>query len=130
MYYYHQKHGFYVMMLQELCELGQFIYVVMFITYFRHCINYSALFGEDLNLRNQTKIGLSDVIYSTDQCVQSFGGLTWISLLLATLFWMFRLLKFLYHFIQYWDIKMFFNTALKIDDVKKKNHKLTKFIHT
>lgn len=44
MYNYHQKHGFYVMMLQEILELGQFVFVVLFVTYLIHCINYPVLF--------------------------------------------------------------------------------------
>lgn len=45
MYNYHQKHGFAVMMLQEVFELGQFIFVVGFVTFLFHCVNYPVLFG-------------------------------------------------------------------------------------
>lgn len=38
-------------------------------------------------------------------------------LVLASLFWFFRLIKVAYHAVQYWDIKKFYNTALKIADV-------------
>lgn len=45
MYHYHQKHGFACMILQEVLELGQFIFVVAFSTFLFHCIDYSVLFG-------------------------------------------------------------------------------------
>lgn len=44
MYHYHQKHGFACMMLQEIFELGQFIFVVAFSTFLFHCVDYSVLF--------------------------------------------------------------------------------------
>lgn len=63
------------------------------------------------------KVTLDDVICSTGECLATFSGFTWFSLMLSALFWAFRLIKVLYHIVQYWDIKKFFNTALKIDDV-------------
>ena len=44
MYHYHQKHGFACMMLQEIFELGQFIFVVTFSTFLFHCVDYAVLF--------------------------------------------------------------------------------------
>lgn len=44
MYHYHQKHGFACMMLQEVFELAQFIFVVAFSTFLFHCVDYSVLF--------------------------------------------------------------------------------------
>lgn len=44
MYHYHQKHGFVCMMLQEVLELGQFIFVVTFSTFLFHCVDYNVLF--------------------------------------------------------------------------------------
>lgn len=44
LYCYHQKHGFYVMMLQKVFELFQFMFVVVLITYMINCIDYSILF--------------------------------------------------------------------------------------
>lgn len=41
---------------------------------------------------------------------------TWICILVAAVFWMLRFVIFLYHLTQFWDMKQFFNTELKIDD--------------
>ena len=44
MYDYHQKHGFTVMMLQEVLELLQFIFIVFFTVLMAECVNYDVLF--------------------------------------------------------------------------------------
>lgn len=43
--------------------------------------------------------------------------MSWIILSIAMLFWQFRTIKVIYHALQYYDIKKFYNSALKIDDV-------------
>ncbi|XP_058822812.1 autophagy-related protein 9A [Topomyia yanbarensis] len=113
-YCYHQKHGFYVMMLQKVFELFQFMFVVLLITYMINCIDYGVLFN-DKNI-NHTKVTLSDAMQTPAECAPNLGAIDWLVLMLAGLFWTFRLFKFFYHFVQFWDIKLFFNTALKIDD--------------
>uniref|UniRef100_A0A6B2EAH5 Autophagy-related protein 9 n=1 Tax=Phlebotomus kandelakii TaxID=1109342 RepID=A0A6B2EAH5_9DIPT len=115
MYCYHQKHGFWVMMLQEVFELLQFIFVVTFTSYLMHCVNYQALFREGEYV-NATKITIPEVLIGNSQCIGTFGAWTWTALTLSALFWFFRLIKVLYHFIQFYDIKLFFNSALKIED--------------
>lgn len=44
MYNYHQKHGFSVMMLQEMFGLLQFPFVIFLIIGLTHCVNYPLLF--------------------------------------------------------------------------------------
>lgn len=53
------------------------------------------------------------------ECAANLGAFQWMALVLAGLFWTFRLFKFFYQFFQFWDIKMFYNTALKIEDVSR-----------
>ncbi|CAK9827119.1 Autophagy-related protein 9A [Anthophora retusa] len=116
MYHYHQKHGFACMMLQEMLELGQFVFVVTFSTFLFHCIDYSVLFKNNVTNSTSHKTSISDAILSTCECSASMGWVTWICILVAAIFWILRLVKVLYHFTQFWDIKLFFNTALKIED--------------
>lgn len=116
MYHYHQKHGFACMILQEALELGQFIFVVTFSTFLFHCIDYSVLFKNKETNSTSHKTSISDVILSTSECVASMGLVTWICILVAAIFWILRLVKVLYHCTQFWDIKLFFNTALNIKD--------------
>jgi autophagy-related protein 9 len=63
------------------------------------------------------KISLSDAVLPTHECVASLGALTWVCILVAVIFWILRAIKVMYHLFQFWDIKQFFNAALKIDDV-------------
>ncbi|XP_043262853.1 autophagy-related protein 9A [Colletes gigas] len=116
MYHYHQKHGFLCMMLQEMLELGQFIFVVTFSTFLFHCIDYSVLFKNKVTNSTSHKTSISDAILSTSECTASMNVITWTCILVAAIFWILRLVKVLYHLTQFWDIKQFFNTALKIDD--------------
>lgn len=44
MYHYHQKHGFACMMLQEILELFQFVFVVVFSSFLLNCVDYPILF--------------------------------------------------------------------------------------
>lgn len=59
---------------------------------------------------------MSDAILSSNEILSSMGLITWICILIAAIFWILRAVKVLYHLTQFWDIKMFFNIALKIDD--------------
>nr|CAD7437471.1 unnamed protein product [Timema bartmani] len=116
MYHYHQKHGFTCMMLQEALELLQFIFVVVFSTFLLHCVDYSILFrNSPINTSNH-KISLSDAVLPPHECVASLGTVTWLCILVAVIFWFLRAIKVMYHLFQFWDIKIFFNTALKIND--------------
>lgn len=72
-------------------------------------------FYRDVQL-NSTKVKLHDAVYPL-QSMQPISGWSWFVISLAILFWIFRLFKVITHAIQYWDIKKFYNTALKIMDV-------------
>ncbi|KAG8236438.1 hypothetical protein J437_LFUL016965 [Ladona fulva] len=129
MYHYHQKHGFVCMMLQEILELLQFIFIVVFTTFLMHCVDYQVLFrnekpggkkgGDDSGSGN--KVSLADAVIPAGECLANLDGVTWICILVAFIFWVLRAIKVLYHLFQFWEIKSFFNTALKIDDVDLDN---------
>lgn len=116
MYHYHQKHGFVIIVLDEIFQLIQFAFVIWLITFTVHCINHEILFGNELPADNHTKISIADVVIPMDKCVDKFGGLTVLVLFIASIYLLIRSVKVLYHLCQYWDIKKFYNTALHIDD--------------
>lgn len=66
---------------------------------------------------NNTRFTIEDTVLSYGQCVSAVPLFGWVVIFLSTLFWIFRLIRFFYHAVQYYDIKKFFNSALKIDDV-------------
>ena len=114
-YDYHQKHGFTVMMLQETLELIQFIFVVFFTVFMAECIDYPLLFKDNLPTGyTGGKITISELIIPV-----SFGDMrffTQMFVLISVLFWLTRLIVVIYHVFQFWDIKCFYNSALKIPD--------------
>jgi len=72
------------------------------------------------NVNNSTahqKVSLSDAVIPTKKCIANLDALTWVCILVAVIFWILRAVKVMYHLFQFWDIKQFFNTALKINDV-------------
>lgn len=60
---------------------------------------------------------IEEVILPYGECINAITLSGWTVIFLSTLFWIFRLIRFFYHAVQYYDIKKFFNSALKIDDV-------------
>jgi autophagy-related protein 9 len=105
---------------QEIFELLQFGFIILFTLFLFECIDYDVLFHNSDPHRADYKPGnktlISDVI--RDQCVARFSFPTWLCLLLALAFWCTRALATFYHFFQYWDIKSFYNVALRITDAE------------
>ncbi|CAH1368694.1 unnamed protein product [Tenebrio molitor] len=118
-YQYHQRHGFFCMFTQEALEMIQFVFIVFLTAYVFHGIDYPILF-KDVPL-NATKVTLHDVVLPVGQCVSNFTALTWIALIIATLFWILKLIKGVYHLFHFWDIKLFYKYALKIEDSELDN---------
>lgn len=114
-YEYHQKHGFMVMMLQEVLELLQFVFIVSFTVFLAECVDYPMLFKDKLpeDYKGQ-KMTISQVTQWVWLSDMSF--LTQVFILISILFWITRLIVVIYHIFQFWDIKMFYNNVLKISD--------------
>jgi len=115
-YEYHQKHGFKVMMLQEVLELLQFIFVVMFTVFLAECVEYEYLFRDKLvpDHLPGTKLSLHDVTKKVGFYEMHF--LTQVFIMISALFWLTRVIVVFHRVFQFWDIKCFYNSALKIPD--------------
>uniref|UniRef100_H3CSU6 Autophagy-related protein 9 n=1 Tax=Tetraodon nigroviridis TaxID=99883 RepID=H3CSU6_TETNG len=123
-YHFHQKNGFACMMLSEFFELVQFLFVVTFTTFLVNCVDYDVLFanravnhtGPGQNPLDRNKVTLPDAILPTEQCTQSIQENSWIIFLLimAAIFWVYRLVKVFCNFLSYWEIRQFYIKALKI----------------
>ncbi|EZA55900.1 Autophagy-related protein 9A [Ooceraea biroi] len=108
MYRYHQQHGFVCIILQDALELGQFFFVVTFVTFLFNCIDYNKFYD-------------AIMCGSFGECLALISPWYWCLLVVAALFFILQMFKVLYHVSQYWEIKMFFNTALKIADKELDN---------
>ena len=74
-------------------------------------------FREGDNKIDFSKHTISDVLYDSDQCLASFTLFTWAALTLSGVFLVLRTLRVVHYFVQFYDIKLFYNNALKILDV-------------
>ncbi|CAG7829535.1 unnamed protein product [Allacma fusca] len=121
-YYYHQKHGFLCIVLQECFELIQFIFVVGFATFLLECVNYPKLFRNDGTTANNTaKITIPEVIYSTNVCVANFGFPMWLTLVVAFIFWIIRLIRVIRNTFLNLEIRYFYQMALGVQDCELDN---------
>ncbi|KAL7886856.1 hypothetical protein AOLI_G00045770 [Acnodon oligacanthus] len=123
-YHFHQKNGFACMMLSEFFELVQFLFVVTFTTFLFNCVEYDVLFanravnhtGQGLNPLDRNKVTLPDAILPSQQCTERIRSNSWIIFLLimAAIFWIYRLGKVICNVLSYWEIRQFYIKALKI----------------
>ncbi|KAL4646463.1 autophagy-related protein 9A-like [Arapaima gigas] len=123
-YHFHQKNGFACMMLSEFFELVQFLFVVTFTTFLFNCVDYDVLFanralnhtGPSQNPLERNKVTLPDAILPSQQCTRRIQENSWIIFLLimAAIFWLYRLIKVFCNVLSYWEIRQFYIKALKI----------------
>ncbi|KAM9488125.1 autophagy-related protein 9B [Clarias gariepinus] len=123
-YHFHQKNGFSCMMMSEFFELVQFLFVVTFTTFLFNCVEYDVLFanravnhtGPGINPLDRTKVTLPDAILPPEQCAERIQDNSWIIFLLimAAIFWIYRLGKVICNVLSYWEIRQFYIKALKI----------------
>uniref|UniRef100_A0A8C2T4A9 Autophagy-related protein 9 n=1 Tax=Coturnix japonica TaxID=93934 RepID=A0A8C2T4A9_COTJA len=115
------KNGFACMLLSDLFELGQFVFVVAFSAFLLCCVRYDVLFADrPLNRSHvppeRSKVTLPDAVLPAPQCARRIAASGWLVFLLAmaALFWLCRLLKVLRGLFDYWDIRRFYGEALRI----------------
>lgn len=123
-YHFHQKNGFACMMLTEFFELVQLLFVVTFTTFLVNCVDYDVLFANrpvnhtepGHNPLDRNKVTLPDAILHSQQCTQRIQEDSWIIFLLimAAIFWIYRLIKVFCNVLSYWEIRQFYIKALKI----------------
>ncbi|XP_040211350.1 autophagy-related protein 9B [Rana temporaria] len=122
-YHFHQKNGFACMVLSDFFELVQFLFVVTFTTFLFHCVEYDVLFAnKPVNHTHsgtspeRNKVTLTDAILSAQQCALQIQSSGWIIFLLvmAAIFWLYRLVKMFCNLLSYWEIRKFYIRALKI----------------
>ncbi|XP_017511485.1 autophagy-related protein 9A isoform X1 [Manis javanica] len=120
-YNLHQKNGFTCMLIGEVFELMQFLFVVAFTTFLVSCVDYDILFANkmvnhSLHPTEPVKVTLPDAFLPAQVCsarIQENGSLITI-LVVAGVFWVHRLIKFIYNICCYWEIHSFYLHALRI----------------
>ncbi|NXF90461.1 ATG9A protein, partial [Eubucco bourcierii] len=123
------RNGFACMMLADLFELGQFLFVVIFTTFLLCCVDYDVLFANrPLNHSqagtDRAKVTLPDAVLPAPQCAQRIRASGWVifMLVMASVFWLYRLVKVLCSVLGYWEIRSFYIKALNIPSEALCNH--------
>ncbi|XP_063106806.1 autophagy-related protein 9B [Cavia porcellus] len=120
-YNYHQRNGFTCILLEDIFQLGQFLFVIIFTTFLLRCVDYDILFANQPSNSSsprlvQGKVALSDAILPSAQCAERIHAspLLVFLLFLAACYWLFQLLRSLRNLFSYWDIQVFYREALHI----------------
>uniref|UniRef100_A0A8C8DKF6 Autophagy-related protein 9 n=1 Tax=Oryzias sinensis TaxID=183150 RepID=A0A8C8DKF6_9TELE len=116
-YNLHQKNGFTCMLLGELFELVQLLFVVCFTVFLANCVDYDVLFANKfVNHTDSSKVTLPDALIPMDVCSARIrdNGFVIFVLIISGVFWLHRLVKFFYNVCCYWEIRSFYKNALKM----------------
>ncbi|XP_062853790.1 autophagy-related protein 9A [Trichomycterus rosablanca] len=116
-YNLHQKNGFTCMLLGEIFELVQLVFVVTFTVFLANCVDYDILFANKFfNHTDSSKVTLPDAFLPVDVCRSRIRDniLVMFILVISGVFWLHRLVKFIYNVCCYWEIRSFYINALKM----------------
>ncbi|KAJ8255324.1 hypothetical protein GJAV_G00203580 [Gymnothorax javanicus] len=116
-YNLHQKNGFTCMLLGEIFELVQLVFVVAFTVFLANCVDYDILFANKMvNHTDSSKVTLPDAFLPLDVCSARIRNniLVIFVLVISGVFWLHRLIKFIYNICCYWEIRSFYTSALKM----------------
>ncbi|RMB90427.1 hypothetical protein DUI87_33168 [Hirundo rustica rustica] len=121
---FHQRNGFACVLLSDVLELVQFLFVVTFSTFLLCCVDYDVLFAtRPLNhshVPERAKVTLPDAVLPAPQCARRLRGSGWLLflLVLAGAVWLCRLVTALRRLVGYWEIRSFYIRALGIPAVR------------
>nr|XP_030119956.3 autophagy-related protein 9B isoform X2 [Taeniopygia guttata] len=127
-YQFHQRNGFACVLLSDVLELLQFLFVVTFSTFLLCCVDYDVLFAtRPLNhshVPERAKVTLPDAVLPAPQCARRLRGSGWLLflLVLAGAVWLCRLVTALRRLVGYWEIRSFYIRALGIPAEELCNH--------
>uniref|UniRef100_A0A8C1QUQ0 Autophagy-related protein 9 n=1 Tax=Cyprinus carpio TaxID=7962 RepID=A0A8C1QUQ0_CYPCA len=119
-YNLHQKNGFTCMLLGEIFELVQLVFVVAFTVFLANCVDYDILFANKfVNHTDSSKVTLPDAFLPVDVCSARIRDNVFVIfiLIISGVFWLHRLVKFIYNICCYWEIRSFYINALKMSMV-------------
>uniref|UniRef100_A0A7N8Y7H0 Autophagy-related protein 9 n=1 Tax=Mastacembelus armatus TaxID=205130 RepID=A0A7N8Y7H0_9TELE len=116
-YNMHQKNGFTCMLLGEIFELVYLLFVVGFTVFLANCVDYDILFANKfVNHTDSSKVTLPDAFIPMDVCSNRIRDNAFVIfvLIISGVFWLHRLVKFIYNICCYWEIRAFYINALKM----------------
>ncbi|NXS36827.1 ATG9A protein, partial [Pomatostomus ruficeps] len=120
--------GFACVVLSDVLELVQFLFVVTFSTFLLCCVDYDVLFAtrpfNHSHVPEHAKVTLPDAVLPAPQCASRLRGSGWLLflLVLAGAVWLCRLVTALRRLVGYWEIRSFYIRALGIPAEELCNH--------
>uniref|UniRef100_A0AAR2LGC3 Autophagy-related protein 9 n=1 Tax=Pygocentrus nattereri TaxID=42514 RepID=A0AAR2LGC3_PYGNA len=99
----------------------QLVFVVTFTVFLANCVDYDILFANKLvNHTDSSKVTLPDAFLPVDVCSARIHDNVFVIfiLVISGVFWLHRLVKFIYNVCCYWEIRSFYINALKMSMVK------------
>lgn len=112
-YKYHQKSGFACILISNILELIQILFVIFFTIFLFHCIDYDILF-KNKQPNNNTKVTIPDVLIPLKEAQLSSVEVCLI--IFAVFFWVYKLVRVVHTVIINLAIKSFYSEALHIND--------------
>ncbi|CAG2176711.1 unnamed protein product [Oppiella nova] len=118
-YKYHQKSGFACIVLSNVLELIQILFVILFTIFLYHFIDYDILFKNKPPAHwtggsNTSKVTISDVLIPYHSV--TYSALEVYLIVIALVFWFFKLFKAIHSLYVNHAIKAFYSEALHISD--------------
>ncbi|KAF8386815.1 atg-9, partial [Pristionchus pacificus] len=124
-YDYYQGGGFRCIFWHEILSLVQFIFIVFVSTFFIQCVDYEILFnnkavniiGNSTDFPRKRQFG--DAV--DGNCASHLPPLVVACILVATIYWIFRVIRTGVLLLKLTEIQLFYNRALRIDDADLSN---------
>lgn len=111
-YEYHRNNGFVCILLKEVFELIQFVFVVLFTSFLVLCVDYNTLF-------NHKQPSFSNVLYFHK--IEHMEPAIMACLVIAFIFWLIRVARIVIHFFKLLEIRAFYKDALRISESELTN---------
>ncbi|KAG2459340.1 ATG9A protein, partial [Polypterus senegalus] len=99
----------------------QLVFVVAFTVFLANCVDYDILFANKMvnhthHLHESIKVTLPDAFLPANVCSARIRNnvVVIFIMVIAGVFWLHRLIKFIYNICCYWEIRSFYINALKI----------------
>uniref|UniRef100_A0A667XFQ1 Autophagy-related protein 9 n=1 Tax=Myripristis murdjan TaxID=586833 RepID=A0A667XFQ1_9TELE len=93
------------------------LFVVGFTVFLANCVDYDILFANKfVNHTDSSKVTLPDAFLPVDVCSARIRDNSFVIfvLVISGVFWLHRLIKFIYNVCCYWEIRSFYTNALKM----------------
>uniref|UniRef100_A0A7N8X4M5 Autophagy-related protein 9 n=1 Tax=Mastacembelus armatus TaxID=205130 RepID=A0A7N8X4M5_9TELE len=102
---------------QRISFFFQLLFVVGFTVFLANCVDYDILFANKfVNHTDSSKVTLPDAFIPMDVCSNRIRDNAFVIfvLIISGVFWLHRLVKFIYNICCYWEIRAFYINALKM----------------